>query len=245
MSNKKSRVELMVDVLDRPGQRALALPVLTPEEFIAATLQEFRDVELLGTDPRAYVLVDAASGAELERTRPFEELNAAGLLHVQLRERAVPLPKGARAPSQPIYLEDPNTGAVHKLNWLPAIIGRPDATQPNNHLLAVDLQSSPSGLRVSRRHAMITEDGGRFAVQTLSGNPVTLRRNDGSSEAVFGRPVPLQSGDVLYLNRSEIALTFLIRQPGIAEAAAAQVPGQAYPSPSESAGSTLEENTNG
>jgi hypothetical protein len=92
---------------------------------------------------------------------------------------------------------------------------------------------------------MITEDGGRFAVQTLSGNPVTIRRNDGSSEAVFGRPVPLQNGDVLYLNRSEIALTFLIRQPGVPESATANEQGQAHPSLSESAGSTIEENTNG
>jgi len=213
MSSKKSRVELLVDVLDRPGQRALALATLTPEEFIAATLQEFRDVALLGIAPEDYVLCDAISGDELERTRPFEALPAAAeIMHLQLREREAPLPPGSRRPAVAAYLQDANTGAVHKVNWVPAIIGRPDPTQADNYLLAVDLQSAVNGLRVSRRHALITEKEGRFAVQTLSGNPVTLRHEGGKNETVDGHPAPLHSGDVIYLNRSEIALTFFIRQ---------------------------------
>ena len=53
MSTNPSRLELLIDVFDHPKQRAIALPTLLPSELVAAVIDEFQEIEFLGSDPAA------------------------------------------------------------------------------------------------------------------------------------------------------------------------------------------------
>lgn len=209
MGASKERLELKIDVLDRPEQRALALADLTPEELIAATLREFVEIEYLGIDPADYQLIAAATGMELDGSQSLNGQLRNGD-HVALVERERSTPSGGHRPDAAIYLRELSTGRVFKLHWLPAIVGRPDRTLPDNQLLAANLEMLPSGLRVSRRHAMIGEQNGQYFVQCLSGNPATLRRPSGETQHLNQGRVPITGDDLLFLDRSEIALKFIV-----------------------------------
>lgn len=209
MGASKDRIELSIDVLDILAQRALALADLTPAELIGATLKEFGEIEYLGIDPTDYRLVNAATGHELDGNQPLRTQLGNGD-SVKLVEREKPLPSGGRRPDAALYLREMASGRVFKLHWLPAIVGRPDRNLRDNQLLAANLEMFPSGLRVSRRHVMIDYQNGQYGVQCMSGNPATLRRPGGESFPLnaTGR-THLLADDILYLDRSEIALKFI------------------------------------
>jgi len=236
MGASKDRLELTIDVLNKPEQHALALADLTPEELIAATLQEFSEIEYLGIDPADYRLMNAGTGKELDGSQPIHT-QLSNKDSVKLAERERPVPSGGHRPATAIYLREMASGRVFKLHWLPAIIGRPDRNLPDNQLLAANLEMLPSGLRVSRRHAMIGEQNGQYFVQCLSGNPATLRCPNGETRQLTTARVPISSEDVLYLDRSEIALKLIVlsgsaKQPAATPAEtgttdAATVPGEA------------------
>lgn len=211
MGASKDRLEIKVDVLDQPDQRALALADLMPEDVIAAILQEFREIDYLGIDPADYQLAYADTGKELEGNLPLRSQVTEGA-HLKLCERERALPGGGRRPDDVLYLREMASGRVFKLHWLPAIVGRPDRNLRDNQLLAVNLETLPAGLRVSRRHVMIEEQNGQYSVRCLSGNPATLRRTTGDSRPLnTAIQTPIAGGDVLYLDRSEIALKFIVR----------------------------------
>lgn len=94
---------------------------------------------------------------------------------------------------------------------MPAIIGRADTNLPENELIGVDLAAHPAGLRVSRRHARLIERDGHYLVERLSPNPIAISNGTGQTIDVAQAPVPIHHGDTLLLVRSQIALTFLIR----------------------------------
>lgn len=211
MGASKDRLEIKIDVLDQPDQRALALADLMPEDMIAATLQEFREIDYLGIDPAEYQLAYADTGKELDGSLPLRSQVTEGA-HLKLCERERALPGGGRRPDAPLYLREMASGRVFKLHWLPAIVGRPDRNLRDNQLLAANLETLPAGLRVSRRHVMIDEQNGQYSVRCLSGNPATLRRPTGESRPLnTALQTPITGGDVLYLDRSEIALKFIVR----------------------------------
>jgi hypothetical protein len=130
---------------------------------------------------------------------------------LKLLEVERPLPPGTKRPSQAIYLRDVANGKVYKLHWLPAIIGRPDKNQPHDDRIAVDLESYQTGLRVSRRHAQITEQNGRYFIESLSRNPTTVK-NEEETVDVGDKKRPLQHGDLIQLERSNITLKLIVRQ---------------------------------
>lgn len=208
MSANQSRLELRIDVLDRPAQRAIALPTLLPAELVAAVIEEFTEIETLAKDPARYQLLKAATRAPLDEQTPVGKQLAAGerLAFVERQESA---PAGTRPPSRPIYLREQG-GTVYKLAWLPAIIGRPDASQPNGQPIAVDLSSHSSGQRVSRRHAQITETNGQFYVELLSQNPTSVKSAQGTTTQVSRERMVLQNGDTIVLENSQIALKCII-----------------------------------
>jgi hypothetical protein len=205
-----ARLELTIDVVGLPGQRALALPSLTPAELASNILEEFREIEHLGTRPGDYQLVRATDGEPLEDGRPLSAQIAAGA-RLRLEERPVQLPDGAARPSHGLYLRERSSGQVFQLAWLPAVIGRADASLPENELIAADLAAHPAGQRVSRRHARLIERDGHYLVERLSPNPVAINDSAGRTIAVEQTPVPIHQGDTLLLVRSEIALSFIIR----------------------------------
>jgi hypothetical protein len=217
------RLEVQIDVLNRPNQRALPLADITPPELVAAILQEFRDIEYLGIDGADYCLLRSEDATELDPTVELgEQLGAKP--HLQLVERLFKVPPGAQRVEDSLYLREEASGRVYRLAWLPAIVGRSDATLKGDELVAVNLESLPTGLRVSRRHIRVTGEGGQYYAECMSSNPALLRRANGGTTVLGRTRQPLASGDVLYLDRSEIALKFIVRvaQADPTEAGSAQ-----------------------
>lgn len=208
MSAGQARVELLIDLYGLRGQRALALPGLLPAELVAAVLAEFRELEQLGERAGEYALVRADTGAPLDEATPVGRQVPAGARLV-LVEREVALPAGAARPSRPLYLREQG-GQVYRLTWLPALIGRPDPKLPGDELLVVNLEGHAAGLRVSRRHARVLEREGAYFVEGLSQNPTAVRRAGGGLVQVGEAPVALADGDVILLERSQIALKLLV-----------------------------------
>lgn len=210
MSASQTRLDLRIDVFEEKNQWAKPLASLTPPELIAATLQEFRELEYLSGNPDDYLLVKKDDLSSLDSEEPLQN-QTPNETHLVLLEQERPLPSGAIRPSHPLYLRDQVSGKVFKLDWLPAIIGRPDPNQPHDDWLAVNLETYPTGLRVSRRHAQITEKDGRFLIQSLSRNPTILKKADGSEHPIGEQPTPLGNGDTVFLERSNITLKFIER----------------------------------
>lgn len=204
------RLDLTIDVFEEKGQRAWPLAELTPAELIAAILEEFRELEYLSDDPADYLLRKRADGEALEEEAQIRHQLLGGDGDLVLVEREQPLPRRAQRPSRPIYLRELSSGRVYKLDWIPAIIGRPDAKQPHDDWVAVNLEMYKMGLRVSRRHAQITEQNGRFFVQSMSRNPTTLKTGE-ETRPVMPEPQMLHNGDLIQLDRSDITLKFIIR----------------------------------
>ena len=213
MATNQKRLDLRIDVFENKAQWAKPLPTLKPAELVDAILQEFQELEYLSKSPTDYCLVSAENGETvLQEDLPLQQ-QVANESRLKLLEVEQPLPEGTERPSQAVYLREVVSGQVYKLHWLPAIIGRPDKNQPHDDRIAVDLESYKTGLRVSRRHAQIREEDGRYFDESLSRNPTLLRSADGALETVDEKKRPLQHGDVIQLERSNIALKFIVRSP--------------------------------
>lgn len=216
------RLDLTVDILDMSNQQARALRELKPSEFIQAILEEFRELEYLGENPRDYQLVKAEDQALLQDDTALGEQLTEKERHLLLRETQLEkLPQGTAAPAQPTYLREQNTNQVFRLNWMAAIIGRASADTPNE-LLAADLKRFPTGMRVSRRHVRISQVNGEFFVESMaSNNPIKLQRaSTGETIMLEEKKVPLAHQDIIKLERSDISLKFIIRSGALPNAEA-------------------------
>jgi hypothetical protein len=212
MSANQSRLALRIDIFEKTDQRAEALSELTPPELIEAILEEFRELEYLGDVPADYLLRKAEDATLLDEKRPLSRQQLPGNTHLVLVEQEHPLPEGTRRPSTPIYLREQPAGKVYKLHWLPAIIGRTGQQQAQQERLAVNLNAQRGGLRVSRRHAQITEVSGKFYVESLASNPTSVEDSSGQRTTLPPNTRhPLYHGDYIYLERSDITLKFIVR----------------------------------
>lgn len=213
MDNNPQRIELLIDVFEQRSQPAFALAELLPTGLIAAILNEFAELEYLSTSPADYQLLQTVDHAPLQENIVLQEqLKDKDGCHLCLVERIVPLPIGTTAFSKPIYLRDQESGAVFPLHWNPAIIGRESPNVTGNELVAVNLETHPAALRVSRRHARIIEEDGHFFLEALSPQNPTLVRQQTEPILVGEERHCLQHGDVIVLERSEISLKFIIRK---------------------------------
>jgi hypothetical protein len=180
-------------------------------QFVGAILAEFRnEIEHLSDVPAQYQLI-RSDGTALEDDRQLGEQLREG--QVRLVARRPKLPAGTTEPARSCYLRDLASGTVYPILWLPAVIGRRDASLPNNELIAVDLAGAPAGRRVSRRHVRLADVGGQLAITRAPesyANPVQLRRANGTVEDVAERPVVARHGDVLVLPHSQIELKVLL-----------------------------------
>jgi hypothetical protein len=210
MSANQARIELLIDVFDQKAQRAIALPTLLPAELVAAVIEEFREIEYLGSDPLGYQLINTATRTVLdEQVRLGQQL--AGGDRLALVERAEAVPQGTQPLSQPVYLREQSNGTVYKLGWQPAIIGRADVTLKDNQQLAVNLGAHPAGQRVSRRHAQVVEAKGQFFVESLSQNPTIVKTRQGAATRVERERCRIQHGDTIVLENSQIMLKLIVR----------------------------------
>jgi hypothetical protein len=58
---------------------------------------------------------------------------------------------------------------------------------------------------------MITEDSGRYFVESMSRNPTAIKRESGEVVAVDTAKQSLNHGDIIFLERSNISLKFIVR----------------------------------
>lgn len=213
MSAAQPRLEISIDVFEEKRQRALVMPTLTAHELIEAIIKEFRSVAYVSDTPNAYTLLRSCDGVALEPTLPLvQQLTADD--HLVLTEDEPLPPAGTQRPTRHAYLREEGSAKVYKLYWCPAIIGRLDDTLPHNERLVVNLASHPRGLRVSRRHAQISEHNGHFYIEGLSQNPTTIKDAQGSEIRLDNGPVPLEHGQMITLDQSQITLKFILRDEG-------------------------------
>lgn len=206
------RLDLFVDIFEVKNEPAKALPELTPPELVDAILQEFRELEYLSDNPDDYQLVIKEKDfprLKNDTQLAQQPLGAGQLILVEKMPRK--FPTGTERPSQHVYLREQTSGKVYKLHWQPAIIGRPDNSQEHNSWIAVNLEPFETGLRVSRRHAQITEKDGQFYVESLSRNPTSIKDVEGKTRRITDKKELLQDGEVILLERSNIALKFIVR----------------------------------
>lgn len=211
MSRDQAQIEIRIDIFDHENQRAIVQGHITPLDLITAILTEFSEIEYLGANPLDYELCKADCDAPLRDNEAIsDQVNPE--CRLKLVEREAPLPTGARRPSHPVYLREQTSGITYRLQWLPAIVGRCSESLPQNELIAVDLGVYPTGLRVSRRHVMITEEEGKYYAQSLSANPISLVRLDGREQVPLAEARQrLYCGDLLQLERSDLKLKFVVR----------------------------------
>ena len=104
------------------------------------------------------------------------------------------------------YLRDEETGVTFDIRWQPAIIGRPDASNPETaNTLAVNLGPLEGSKTVSRHHARITEQNGQFFVESMvDHNPTYL--NDGLVRV--GERRMIDTGDKIRIGKFSLAFNY-------------------------------------
>lgn len=124
----------------------------------------------------------------IERARPVESTDRLALPSLR------PI-QGARK----AYLQEERTGTWFEIHSQPALIGRPDTSNPQSAaLLVVNLGELEGAKSVSRNHAQITETQGLYLIQALSeSNPTYV--ND--SPLRLSEPRVLAVGDTIRVGR--------------------------------------------
>lgn len=211
MAEATQRIQCFIDVLDRERQRALVRKDVLPEELVKAVIDEFSsEIVYLGKNTDAYSICLRETGRELDPKAVLDE-QIGDDAQLALTEKEGSIPKGATALPVPFYLREQSQGFVYKIRWLPAIIGRFDPNENESELVAVDLQNTPNGMRVSRRHVRMLIRDGVVYLELQSRNPASLIRTDGNRENLEGQLLAFRHGDILKLDRSGVTLQALFQ----------------------------------
>ena len=200
-------IDLILDIFDETSQRASVRMSLTAEQLISEVLQEFEGLER--SNPAAYAFTLQGSQSALEASKTLYEQEVQNGDHLVFGWAQ----KSGEALRQPLQgsirsaLHEVSTGTVYPITWQPARIGRPDTDPSHNELLAANLEWLPTGRRVSRHHAQITERAGTYYLESLtSQNPTLLN----SQALTPGQTARLNPGDRIKLGQSNIELIFII-----------------------------------
>ncbi len=202
------------DLFDIPKQDASVRENLPVRTLLSETRQEFNLPE-----DTTYSLRLQSTGKLLDPEKTLEQQSVqTGAVLLLNRERRAPVREaavGAAAARMPLtsnarpLLREDATGKIFEIAFQPAIIGRPDPTNPQSaELLAVNLGPFDNAKSVSRYHARITESHGSFLLESLADhNPAFL--ND--SIVRIGEKRVIVPGDKLRCGR--VVLTFGVRNP--------------------------------
>lgn len=207
------RIEITIasDIFDKDQDASIRenLPVRT-------LLSEIRREFQLPEDA-VYSLRVQSTGKVLDPEKTLEQQGvSSGAILIFNRERRAAVREAAAGvggtrtpipgPLRPFLRED-SSGAIFELQFSPAIIGRPDPTNPESaELLAVNVGPFDSAKSVSRYHARVIEDDGEYFLESLADhNPAYL--ND--SIVRIGEKRLLMQGDKVRVGK--IMLTFGVR----------------------------------
>jgi pSer/pThr/pTyr-binding forkhead associated (FHA) protein len=199
-------IELTIDVFDTVGQIAKVRKTLTVAGLIDEILREFEDLDR--KTPEFYAVYRKGINKPLDRNRSIADLDIQ--VHDELVFRYARGTSRERMPHNlKVFLVEDSTHQVFEINFQPAIIGRPDAEQAHNDLLAANLGSIPGGKLVSRRHAQITFENGQFFLENLSVSNQTYLNDE--KEPISEARV-IKSGDKIYFGRMRVETTFMVKE---------------------------------
>ncbi|MFQ3536440.1 MAG: FHA domain-containing protein [Aggregatilineales bacterium] len=205
-------VTISSDLFDNPEQEASIRENLLVRNLIEETIKEFNLPE-----DALYALRIESSGRLLDPEKTLEQQGVkTGERLTFSRERRAArreavLGGGASrimfsTTKRPFFRED-SRGTIFDIHFHPAIIGRPDHSNPaSRELLAVNLEGYEGAKSVSRYHARITEDNGQFYIESLAEhNPAYLN----NSIVRIGERRVMYPGDKVRVG--QITLTFGLR----------------------------------
>ncbi|MDW8298884.1 MAG: FHA domain-containing protein [Anaerolineae bacterium] len=206
-------ITISSDLFDQPEQEASVRENLLVRTLIEETLKEFN----LPQDA-LYTLRIESNGRLLDPEKTLEQQGVkTGERLLFSRERRAPRREvilGNNASrimfstsKRPFFRED-SRGEIFNIDFQPAIIGRPDHSNPaSRELLAVNLEGYEGAKSVSRYHARVTESQGQFYIESLAEhNPVYLN----GAMVRLGEKRVMYPGDKVRVG--QITLTFGIRQ---------------------------------
>ena len=100
------------------------------------------------------------------------------------------------------FLRESVSNQVFDIAWHPAIIGRPDASNPASaDMLAINLGDVKEAKTVSRQHARILIQTGNYYLEPLAQQNATLLNDD---EMAFGEKRRLRPGDKICVGKVEL-----------------------------------------
>jgi hypothetical protein len=206
-------VTITSDLFDTPEQEVSVRENLPVRTLIEETIKEFN----LPSDA-LYTLRIQSSGKLLDPEKTLEQQGVKtgeqlsfSREHRAARREAVLGSNASRimlSTNRRPYLREDSRGEIFNIDFQPAIIGRPDHSNPaSREFLAVNLEGYEGAKSVSRYHARITESQGQFYIESLAEhNPAYL---NGQIVRV-GEKRMLNSGDKVRVG--QISLTFGLRQ---------------------------------
>lgn len=200
-------IDVKIDVFENPGQHARVRKTLTARDLIQEILKDFDDIP--ADSPGKYAIYLKGDDRPLKPDATLLQLDIQPqdeLVFDYVRQTLRRMFK----PEQTVWLREEATGTVFPLEWQPAVIGRPTNEADHNLTLAVNVQSLPTGMTISRRHAQVTLSEGRYFIEALAeNNPAWL---NGKEIPVHARR-EIKNVDKLVLGRSNATFTFFTHPP--------------------------------
>ncbi|MCC7206383.1 MAG: FHA domain-containing protein [Anaerolineae bacterium] len=205
-------VTIVSDLFDEPNQEASIREHLPVRTLMSEARREFNLPE-----DAVYALRFQETGKALDPDKTMEQQGVrAGAILILTRERRPAMREAVAnagvsrsnitGPNRPFLRED-MTGKIFEIMWQPAVIGRRDPTNPQSvENLAVNLETFEGAKSVSRYHARMTEDKGKFYLESIADhNPAYL---NGSIVRVGDKRL-LMPGDKIEVGK--ITLSFGLR----------------------------------
>ena len=212
-------IEVRLNVFEHTSQRARIKKTITVRGLIEEILKEFDDIG--AETPEKYILQLKGMDKPLNPNQTLAQLDiqpqdelTLSYLHQTIRKML--------DPKDHAILRMESSNLAFDIQWVPALIGRPSTDVNHNILLAVNMQLLAQGLTISRRHAQIIFQKGRFLIEPLAANnPVYINGKD----LPFGQAYEIRPGDRIAFGQQKITCVFERKMHPV-EDSTAQVTGQ-------------------
>jgi pSer/pThr/pTyr-binding forkhead associated (FHA) protein len=195
-------IEVKINVFEHTGQRARIKKSLSVRGLIEEILKEFDDIG--AETPEKYILQLKGLDKPLHLNQTIAQLDiqpqdelSLGYLHQTIRKML--------DPKDHAILRMESTNLAFDIQWIPALIGRPSTDVNHNILLAANMQLLAMGLTISRRHAQIIFNKGRYFIEPLAdNNPVFLN----GKELPTRQAIEIHFGDRIGFGQQKITCVF-------------------------------------
>lgn len=208
---------LSSELFDDPNQELSIQPGVAVGDLITSAVNEFR------LPQGEYAIYERDTNRRLEPAQTIEQhgLQTGAVLLFRREEpaqniaRVISVRQQGRIPfsygPQMAFIREAETKTIFRLQWQPAVIGRPDSNNPESKkLLTVNLEAIPNGQSVSRNHAAITETDGTFYIEALAARNATFLNEQ---ELTVGEKYTLHNEDRIRVGK--ITLIFHIPETQI------------------------------